>query len=70
MYAPSGAVITQFPFPFSVPGGFGVGVGREKLALDFLFLQWDGRWLGDGFAGSTWRLPFVCMVFICDKWFV
>lgn len=37
MYAPSGAVITQFPFSFSIPGGFGVGVGREKLALDFFF---------------------------------
>lgn len=37
MYAPSGAVITQFPFPLPVPGGFGVGVGREKLALDFFF---------------------------------
>lgn len=37
MYAPSGAVITQFPFSFPVPGGFGVGVGREKLALDFFF---------------------------------
>lgn len=35
MYAPSGAVITQFPFSFPVPGGFGVGVGREKLALVF-----------------------------------
>lgn len=39
MYAPSGAVITQFPFPFPVPGGFGVGVGREKLALDFFFFN-------------------------------
>lgn len=58
MYAPSGAVITQFPFSFPVPGGFGVGVGREKLALDFFFLQWDGRWLGDSFAGSTCRLSF------------
>lgn len=38
-YAPSGAVITQFPFPFPVPGGFGVGVGREKLALDFFFFN-------------------------------
>lgn len=57
MYAPSGAVITQFPFPFPVPGGFGVGVGREKLALIFL-LQWDGRRSGDSFAGSTCRLSF------------
>lgn len=39
MYAPSGAVITQFPFSFPVPGGFGVGVGREKLALDFFFFN-------------------------------
>lgn len=29
MYAPSGAVITQFPFPLPVPGGFGVSVGRK-----------------------------------------
>lgn len=58
MYAPSGAVITQFLFSFPVPGGFGVGVGREKLALIFL-LQWDGRWLGDSFAGfNTCRLSF------------
>lgn len=56
-----------FPFPF--PGGFGVGVGSEKLALIFL-LQWDGRWLGDGFAGSSCRLSLVCMVLFCDEWFV
>lgn len=43
MYAPSGAVITQFPFPFPVPGGFGVGVGRENVALDFFFssMEWS-----------------------------
>lgn len=57
-------------FPCPSPGGFGVGVGREKLALDFFFLQWNGRRLGDSFAGSPCRLPFVCMVFIGDKWFV
>lgn len=54
-------------FPFPSPGGFGVWVGREKLALDFFFLQWDGRWLGDSFAGSTCRLSFVCMVLFCDE---
>lgn len=46
MYAPSGAVITQFPFPFSVPGGVGVGVGREKLALDFF--SFNGMVVGWG----------------------
>lgn len=52
-------------FPFPSPGGLGLGL-EGKLALIFL-LQWDGRWLGDSFAGSTCRLPFVCMVFLCDE---
>lgn len=46
MYAPSGAVITQFPFSFPVPGGVGVGVGREKLALDFF--SFNGMVVGWG----------------------
>lgn len=58
-------------FPFPSPGGFGVGVGREKLALDFFFFNgmvvgWEILLLVVG----TCRLPFFCMVFICDKWFV
>lgn len=59
MYAPSGAVITQFPFSFPVPGGFGVGVGREKSALEFFFFNGMVVGWGNSFVGSTCRLSFL-----------
>lgn len=63
MYAPSGAVITQFPFPFSVPGGVGVGVGREKLALDFFFF--NGMVVGWGMVLLVLLVVLVdCLLFV------
>lgn len=45
-------------FPFPSPGGLGSGLEGRSWRLIFFFLQWDGRWLGDSFAGSTCRLSF------------
>lgn len=53
-------------FPIPSPGGLGLGLEGRSWRL-FFFLQWDGRWLGDSFAGSSCRLSFVCMVFLCDE---
>lgn len=44
-------------FPFPSPGGLGLGLEGRSWRLIF-FLQWDGRRLGDSFAGSTCRLSF------------
>lgn len=39
MYAPSGAVITQFPFPFTSPGGLGLGLEGRSWGLIFFFFN-------------------------------
>lgn len=57
-------------FPFPSPGGLGLGLEGRSWRLIFFFFNGMVVGWGNSFAGSTCRLPFVCMVFICDKWFV
>lgn len=48
MYAPSGAVITQFPFSFPVPGGGGLGLGLEGRSWRLIFFFFNGMVVGWG----------------------